>query len=121
MAKYEFEWTDLQVLDMQLLLDNLLKNHLPATRHSMLHDMANKLEEQKPVPLPTKLGAVIRTLGAPASSHSNRFAVLMQPGRNDYGPAWLFSDGPDDAYWLSVLEMVNASLRFEVLFEGVDL
>lgn len=122
MAKYEFEWDDAQVLDMQLVLGDLLKMNIPPSRRSMLHDMVNKIREQKPVPLPTKLSAVIRVLpsaGPVQHGAAGRVATRMQPGRTDGGLAWIVSDGPMDAYWLADHEL--AGLRFEVLFEGVDL
>lgn len=111
MAKYEFEWSDEQAACVQ---DALAKDGRLTTSN-----VAQRIEEQKPVPLPTKLGAVIRALGPADYTHSGRIATLMQPGRTDGGPAWVASDGPMDAYWLGIHQLEG--LRFEVLFEGVDL
>lgn len=117
MAKYEFEWTDEQAEAVQKLLID--RDESASGGRLFFSNVAQRIEEQKPLPLPTKLGAVIRTLGPADYSHTGRIATLMQPGRTDGGPAWVASDGPMDAYWLGIHQLEG--LRFEVLFEGVDL
>ena len=117
MAKYEFEWNDEQA---QAVQDVLLAKAESATEGRLFfNNVAQRIEAQRPIPLPTKLGAVIRTTGPEGHTHVGRIATRMQPGRTDGGMAWVISDGPMDAYWLS--DYTLTGLRFEVLFEGVDL
>lgn len=106
MAKYEFEWDDAQALDMQLVLGDLLIMNLPPSRRSMLHDMANKIQNQKPIPLPTKLGAVV---------HTKQGIFVRRIGNDNRDRVWW---RVPDGDWLSNSE-VGPVLR--VLSEGVDL
>lgn len=106
MAKYEFEWTDLQVTDMQLVLDGLLgMERLPPSRRSLLHGMANQIAAQKPVPLPTRIGAVIR--GKVYEISQDRTFICA--GSN----SWIEADG--DLYQTPPIK------TWTVLSEGVDL
>jgi hypothetical protein len=106
MAKYEFEWTDEQAEEMQLLLVAAADN-APGGR-LFFSNVAQRIEEQKPVPLPTKTGAVINFGG-------NRYVLVS----------------PNQALWARLRQMGEFDgLRapsdmplsgFIVEYEGVDL
>jgi hypothetical protein len=102
MAKYEFEWTDEQAQGLQELLSAAADN-APDGR-LFFSNVAQRIEEQKPVPLPTKIGAIIRGKVGPGSSE--RTFVCS-------GNGWMEDDG--DAYTVPPIR------TWTVLFEGVDL
>jgi hypothetical protein len=106
MAKYEFKWTDLQVTDLQMVLDDLLTMNLPPSRRSFLHDFANQVSAQRPQPLPTKLGAVV---------HTKEGIFVRRIGTDNRDRVWW---RVPDGDWLTNSE-VGPVLR--VLSEGVDL
>lgn len=104
MAKYEFEWTDEQAQAVQELL---VKRAEHGEGRLFFSNVAQTIEAQKPVPLPTKIGAVVRGSNGPTSP--DRTFVCSGPP----GFCWMESDG--DSY--SVLPVKN----WTVLSEGVDL
>lgn len=60
MAKYEFEWTDEQAAEMAEVLTAYHQEKTFAGGETFWSRTAAKIEAQRPVPLPTKIGAVIR-------------------------------------------------------------
>lgn len=96
MSKYEFEWTDEQAdqIQQQLLADTALGLNV-----------AQQIEAQKPVPLPTKIGAVIR--GKVYEISQDRTFICAGFNR------WIEADG--DIYQIPPIK------TWTVLSEGVDL
>lgn len=102
MAKYEFEWNDEQAQAVQDVL--MAKAESASEGRLFFSNVAQTIETQKPVPLPTKIGAIIRGKVGPGSSE--RTFVCS-------GNGWMEDDG--DAYTVPPIR------TWTVLFEGVDL
>src|SRR6201989_3064294 len=103
MSKYEFEWTEGQATAVQELLmaaaDNAPEGRL------FFNNVAQHIEEQKPVPLPTKFGAVIQSL----DEATGGWVYVLT------GASWRDGVDGDNTY------LTPPVVRFRVLSEGVDL
>jgi hypothetical protein len=102
-SKYEFEWTDEQARAVQRQLCN--ENEMDLNWHASLLDVAKNIEKQKPVPLPSKLAAVVQTL----------MGVWLRTEPTGKRPWRLV----DHNIWYSDDELRQQ--KFEILSEGVDL
>lgn len=111
MAKYEFEWTDEQAEMIQGFM--LSPAAQEGIRYLLYRSVAQRIEEQKPIPLPTKRLAMIR-----GKASGLEFVVLsctrVDGGADWYGPV----NGNNLGGWVEREELPT---DFEVLFEGVDL
>lgn len=111
MSRYEFEWDDKQA---QAVQDVLMTKAESATEGRLFfNNVAQRIEEQKPAPLPTKRLAMIREKG------SGLEYVVLSCTRADGRPDWYGPvDGLNIGGWVDPEELPK---DFEVLFEGVDL
>lgn len=108
MAKYEFEWDDKQAQAVQDLILAAIDTGIPTQGRLSFNNLVQQIEAQKPVPLPTKLGAVIEAGGyhyVRAGSADKALWSRIRPN-GEYDGVRDEDQMPD---------------RFNIVAEGVDL